>query len=165
MPKSNTGGRCSATAFHKLQTYKCAGREGEGEGWRQPRGVMPQINRCIMQKLPGRQFGITTEECERGAKNQWVTQQFNPPHWWKRIVFSRVYLEQPVKQQGVFIMFQNHHNHAESGRKLHCRIDVLFLSLTKTWWEKLPGCLQPSLLKISKTISSSQMHRTDFLFY
>lgn len=26
------------------------------------------MNRCIMQEVPGRQSGVTTEECKRAAK-------------------------------------------------------------------------------------------------
>lgn len=41
--------------------------EGGKKGLKNNRRVMSQINRCIMQELPERQFGVTTEECETRA--------------------------------------------------------------------------------------------------
>ncbi len=75
---------------------------GEDEGWKQQRRVMPQINRCIMQELPERQFGITTQEWKTEAI-KWMmsysAESLNPSLWYRRIVFRRVYLGQAVQQQ------------------------------------------------------------------
>ena len=60
----STQQRSSGCAEQKQMTKL---RRGKVEDWKHQRRVMPQINRCIMQELPERQFGITTQECETEA--------------------------------------------------------------------------------------------------
>lgn len=84
---SNKVSGCRAKQMTKLL-------EGGSED-RKQRRVMPQINRCIMQELSERKFGITTEEFKTEAI-KWMmsysAESLNPFVWYSGIVFRRVYL-------------------------------------------------------------------------
>jgi len=80
---------------------------------------MPQINRCIMQELPGRLFEITTQERKAEAikcMTSCSAESLNPSLRYRRIVFGRVYLGQAVKQQNAIRTLQYHHNQTTSGQ-------------------------------------------------
>lgn len=74
---------------------------------------MPQINRCIMQELHERQFGITTEKQETGAiklKDELFCREVKSLSLVPEDCFWRVYLGQAVKQQDAIRRLQNYYN-------------------------------------------------------